>query len=166
MHLTLTVLFSIVSLGFARDPFDSTNSPSRSKVEGIQLDSYCPSHDADEESQREIFARFVQTLYGEKDVSKAFSTYVDPGLIEHNPFEQSRDEVVARLSQIIPVTGFTVLRSIFDGDTGFVHVRVDEEDAQPIAFADIYRMDGTCIVEHWDVVQSLPENSTNPIAMF
>jgi predicted SnoaL-like aldol condensation-catalyzing enzyme len=165
MHLTPIVLFSLVSLGFAKDLFVSTNSPNRPKV-GIRLDSYCPSHGADEESQRQIFARFVQTLYGEKNVSKAFSTYVDSGLIEHDPFEQSRDEVVARLSHIIPVTPFTVLRSIFNGDTGFVHVRLDEENAPPVALADIYRMDGTCIVEHWDVVQSLPENSTNPKAMF
>ncbi|GIJ99557.1 hypothetical protein Aspvir_001691 [Aspergillus viridinutans] len=166
MRLTPIVLFSIVSLGFARDPFDSTNSPNRSKTEGIQLDSYCPSHDADEESRREIFARFIQTLYEEKNVSEAFTTYVDPGLIEHDPFDQSRDEVVARLSQFISVSTFTVVHSTFDGDIGFVHLRLGDEDAQPVALADIYRMDGTCIVEHWDVLQTLPENSTNPKAMF
>jgi len=37
---------------------------------------------------------------------------------------------------------------------------------EPIALADIYRMDGTCIVEHWDVTQARPANATNPIAMF
>jgi predicted SnoaL-like aldol condensation-catalyzing enzyme len=27
-------------------------------------------------------------------------------------------------------------------------------------------MEGTCIVEHWDVIQFRPANSINPIAMF
>ncbi|KAG2027040.1 hypothetical protein GB937_000776 [Aspergillus fischeri] len=166
MRLTSIVLFSIVSLGFARDPSDSTNSPNRSKTKGTQLDSYCPGHDADEEFQREIFNRFIQTLYEDKNVPEAFNTYVDPDLIEHDPFEQRRDEVVARLSQIIPASTFTVVHSTFDGDIGFVHLRVGDEDAQPVALADIYRMDGTCIVEHWDVLQNLPENSTNPNALF
>ncbi|GIJ83128.1 hypothetical protein Asppvi_001647 [Aspergillus pseudoviridinutans] len=166
MRLTPIVLFSIVSLGFAKDPFGSTNSPSRPKVEGKQLDSYCPKHDADEESQRKIFARFIQTLYEEKNVSKAFTTHVDPGMIEHNPFEESRDEVVAKLSQTLPAATFTVVHSSFGGDIGFIHVKIGDEDAPPVALADIYRMDGTCIVEHWDVVQTLPENATNPKALF
>ncbi|RHZ49184.1 nuclear transport factor 2 family protein [Aspergillus thermomutatus] len=166
MHINPILLFSIVSLGVARDPFDSTNSPNRSEVEGIRPDSYCPSRDANVEYQREIFARFVQTLYGERNVSEAFSTYVDPDLIEHDPFDQSRDDVVARLSQIIPDSTFTVVHSSFESDTGLVHLRLGDEDAEPVALADIYRMDGTCIVEHWDVLQTRPENSTNPIAMF
>lgn len=45
-------------------------------------------------------------------------------------------------------------------------MRVDEEDHLPIALADIYRMNGTCIVEHWDVTQETLRNATNPIAMF
>ncbi|KAF7158914.1 hypothetical protein CNMCM5623_004093 [Aspergillus felis] len=166
MRLTPILLFSIASLAFAKDPSDSTNSPSRPKVERKQFDSYCPKHDANEESQRKIFARFLQTLYEEKNVSKAFTTYVDPGMIEHNPFQQSRDEVVAKLSQTLPDATFTVVHSAFAGDIGFAHVRLGDEDAPPVALADIYRMDGTCIVEHWDVLQTLPENATNPKALF
>ena len=60
----------------------------------------------------------------------------------------------------------TVLRHAFENDTGFIHVRVDEEGHRPIALADIYRMNGTCVVEHWDVTQERPGNATNPIAMF
>lgn len=70
------------------------------------------------------------------------------------------------LYSVIPFVPSTVLRQSFDNNIGFIHVRVDEANEEPIALADIYRMDGTCIVEHWDVTQSRPANATNPIAMF
>ncbi|MCJ1384005.1 hypothetical protein MMC17_007120 [Xylographa soralifera] len=128
--------------------------------------SYCPSQPADEFYQRSIFTDFVNTLYGEKNVTKAFETFIAIDLIEHDPFDaQGRAANEAKLSAIIPYASFEVLRHSFDADVGFIHVRVDESP-EPIALADIYRMDGTCIVEHWDVTQARPANATNPIAMF
>ncbi|MCJ1296312.1 hypothetical protein MMC34_007878 [Xylographa carneopallida] len=128
--------------------------------------SYCPSQPANEFYQRSIFTNFVNTLYGEKNVTKAFETYIAVDLIEHDPFDaQGRAANEAKLSAIIPYASFEVLRHSFDADIGFIHVKVDELP-EPIALADIYRMDGTCIVEHWDVTQARPANATNPIAMF
>ena len=66
---------------------------------------------------------------------------------------------------IISYASSEVLRYSFDVDIGFVHVMVDEPP-EPIALADNYRLDGTGIVEHWDVTQARPANATNPIAMF
>jgi predicted SnoaL-like aldol condensation-catalyzing enzyme len=127
---------------------------------------YCPGYDVSEDLQRYLFTQFTQTLYGEKNVSKAFETYVSSNITEHDPDDaQNRDAIVARLSQIIPYANFTILRSSFDNDTGLIHLRF-EQNPEPVALADIYRMDGTCIVEHWDVSQARPANSTNPIAMF
>ncbi|KAF7125708.1 hypothetical protein CNMCM5793_002001 [Aspergillus hiratsukae] len=166
MHMTTIVFLFIASLSIAADPFDSANSKNRLKALGAQYDSYCPSREVNEERQRKIFARFVQTLYEERNVAEAFTNYVDPDLIEHDPYDQTRDDVVAKLSQIIPDATFTVVHSTFENDIGFVHVRLGEDGAPPVALADIYRMDGTCIVEHWEVVQARPDDYTNPIAMF
>ncbi|KAI9877106.1 MAG: hypothetical protein M1830_004757 [Pleopsidium flavum] len=127
--------------------------------------TYCPARPASEAYQRAIFAGFINTLYGEENVSKAFDTYVDINLIGHDPFDpQGRDANSAKLSNIIPYAQFTVLRSSFDANIGLAHAKVDEDSL--IALADIYRMHGTCIVEHWDVTQARPVNATNPIAMF
>ncbi len=129
--------------------------------------SYCPPRPAPEPYQRQIFDGFINALYTEKDVIGAFDTYIAEDLIEHDPFDaQGRAANAAKLSNIIPFVPSTVLRHSFANNVGLIHVRVDEEGHRPIALADIYRMNGTCIVEHWDVTQETPANATNAIAMF
>lgn len=129
--------------------------------------SYCPSRPADPAYQHKIFNDFVNVLYGQRNPTKAFNTYVDVNLVEHDPFDgQGRDAVRTILEGIIPYATFEVLRINFDNNLGLIHVKIVDQDPQPLALADIYRMDGTCIVEHWDVVQRRPANATNPIAMF
>ncbi|KAJ5626993.1 hypothetical protein N7528_004420 [Penicillium herquei] len=129
-------------------------------------ESYCPSRVVDEDEQKEIFMSFLQTLYVEKNASKAFETHVALNIIEHDPNDtQDRDDIVARLSQILAFANFSVLASSFSDNIGLAHLRLNQ-DPEPAALADIYRMEGSCIVEHWDVTQYRPANSTNPIAMF
>lgn len=129
--------------------------------------SFCPGHPAPEEYQRKIFFDFIHDLYVNKDVIGAFDKYIAENLTEHDPFDaQGRDANAQKLSHIIPYVPSTVLRMSFDNNIGLAHVRVNEANEEPIALADIYRMDGTCIVEHWDVTQARPANATNPIAMF
>jgi predicted SnoaL-like aldol condensation-catalyzing enzyme len=173
MHLVWAVLFITLQLASAVSPQRSVRLPcSTADItegnygEACSQKRYCPGREVDEKIQEEIFAGFLETLYGEKNVSKAFETYVDLNIIEHDPDNtQDRDAIVARLSQIIPLANLTILVSSFNNKIGLAYIRVDE-DPQPAALADIYRMEGTCIVEHWDVMQFRPENSTNPIAMF
>ena len=57
-----------------------------------------------------------------------------------------------------------ILHETFDGDIGMVHFKVLVQ--QPMVLADIFRLNGSCVVEHWDVNQALPANATNPIALF
>ncbi|CAF9915479.1 hypothetical protein IMSHALPRED_002618 [Imshaugia aleurites] len=129
--------------------------------------SYCPGHPAPESVQRGIFDGFINQLYVEKDVIGAFNTYIALNLTEHDPFDlQGRIPNEEKLANIIPFVPSVVLRSSFDNNIGFIHVRVNTPGEEPIALADIYRMDGTCLVEHWDVTQARPANATNPIAMF
>lgn len=154
---------SKISRDVVYSPLDATDSKS---LPFYPKKAYCPGREADENFQSQIFADFIEILYGEKNVSKAFETYVDSNVIEHDPSDpQDRDGIVARLNQIIPYVAFTILFSSFGDDIGLVYLKI-EDNPEPIALADIYRMNGTCIVEHWDVQQTRPANATNPLAMF
>ena len=162
--IVLTILSSLPTLlAFPH----SAEPHSLAATESRSTKSYCPGHPAPESYQRQIFFAFINELYVQKNVIGAFNTYISINLTEHDPFDaQGRIANEDKLVNIIPYVPSTVLRMSFDNNIGLAHVRVDEANEEPIALADIYRMDGTCIVEHWDVTQARPANATNPIAMF
>lgn len=120
---------------------------------------------------KEVVTRFMTTLYVDKKVREAFETWVDPGYIQHNPLAQSgRDAAIAFLEPFFaqhPDIDYSIKRIIAEGDLVAVHShgRFSAND-RGIAVVDILRVQGCRVVEHWDVVQAVPENSANPNSMF
>ena len=53
-----------------------------------------------------------------------------------------------------------------DGDLVWLHVRTTTGDGKPLAIVDIFRVEGGRIVEHWDVIQPVPERAANENGMF
>lgn len=60
------------------------------------------------------------------------------------------------------------IKNIFaDGDYVVLHVHsVLEPGARGLAVVDIFKLDAGKIVEHWDVIQEIPEKSANDNGMF
>lgn len=132
----------------------------------LSHETYCPSVPAYPNEQNAIFNSFIHILLTDRNPVEAYRRFVDVNLIEHNPFgPQGRDGNAAILTQILAVANFTVLRKNFGNNLGIVHTRI-EGNPQPTALVDIYRFNGSCIVEHWDVSQVRPANATNPLALF
>jgi predicted SnoaL-like aldol condensation-catalyzing enzyme len=123
------------------------------------------------ERNREIVTRFIDLFYGRGRVREAFMTYVVAGYIQHNPLApDGRDAAIAALEPYFasqPNAIREVQRIIVDGDLAVVHLRV-RQNAQDRGFAivDILRLENGMIVEHWDVIQAVPERSANPHPMF
>lgn len=133
-------------------------------------ESYCPPRAATAAEQEEIFKRFYQRLWVEKDVVGAFTEHVSPDYIQHNPYATSgRQSALDYLTPRWPGWKFTLAHFAFSNGYGWVHVKqelIDEPEEPFEAVVDILRMNGTCIVEHWDVIQSLPDDAINPGAFF
>ncbi|PVG01755.1 hypothetical protein CPB86DRAFT_781129 [Serendipita vermifera] len=130
-------------------------------------DPYCPPKPATELEQKQIFDEFYQKLWIQKDVAGAFNQHVNVDYINHNPYATSgRQNAINALTPIWSNFQFTLANKGFSNGVGWLHQKM-ETSGQPFqAVVDILRMNGTCIMEHWDVAQAKPTSSQNPIAMF
>jgi predicted SnoaL-like aldol condensation-catalyzing enzyme len=128
----------------------------------------CPGRQVTSQEQLEIFKAFVHQFYVAKNIPAAFQTHVAENYIQHNPnFKSGRQTAQDGLSKYIPPLNITVAKISLSDSTGWVFAK-QETAGKPgyTAVVDIFRMDGSCVVEHWDVVQAKPVNASNPLAMF
>ncbi|MFM5949684.1 MAG: nuclear transport factor 2 family protein [Novosphingobium sp.] len=137
----------------------------------LALLSACSTAPADNtERNRKVITDFAQIFYAEKDVKRAFETYVVPDYIQHNPgIADGREAAIAALAPMFSAPGarFEVKRIVVDGDHAVIHLFGQGDPATPgAAVADIYRLKDGKIVEHWDVLQPMPAKSANPHPMF
>ncbi|KAJ7252979.1 hypothetical protein C8J57DRAFT_1661159 [Mycena rebaudengoi] len=128
----------------------------------------CTPHPASPAQQHEIFEVFAKLWYIERNLTQAF-THVAANQIQHNPFLP--DGAVSTFDFVNPLlrnpaVTVEVLHQAFVAPIGWVHYRIDGLNAEPTAIVDVFRFDGACMVEHWDVMEERPINATNPHALF
>ncbi len=122
-------------------------------------------------SPRQVVTKFMTSFYIDKQVRKAFETWVDPGYIQHNPMAATgRAAAIGFLEPFFannPSMHYEIKRIIADGNLVAVHAwgRMNEQD-RGMAVVDILRVQGCKVMEHWDVVQPVPEKAANMNTMF
>jgi predicted SnoaL-like aldol condensation-catalyzing enzyme len=137
-------------------------------VKGISKSGSCTPHSVTSWDQERRFTEFIDELYLEKDVSAAFTKYVREDYIQHNPFVGSGAQPALQyLAALLPQLEVTFYHTAFDQGIGWIHYRV-QGGPLPVetAIVDVYRFNECCVAEHWDVIEPLPANATNPRALF
>lgn len=122
-------------------------------------------------SAREVVDEFIDLLYREKKVREAFESWVHPNYIQHKAIlPDGRDAVINFLENLLeryPERIFTIHRVIASEDLVAVHYHTQATpDDLGLAIVDIFRVEDCRMVEHWDVVQAVPEQSANDNTMF
>ena len=120
---------------------------------------------------KEVVTKFMTRLFIDKEPRAAFEKWVVPGYIQHNPMAATgRDAAIAFLEPFMksnPHISYSIKRIIADGNLVAVHSHGKfAPDDRGIAVVDIVRVEGCKVVEHWDVVQPVPEKSANENGMF
>jgi predicted SnoaL-like aldol condensation-catalyzing enzyme len=120
---------------------------------------------------KQVVTKFMTEFYVEKKVRAAFETWVDPGYIQHNPIAATgRDAAIGFLEPFFasnPNVSYSIKRIIADGNLVAVHAHGKfAPDDRGIAVVDILRVEGCKVMEHWDVVQPVPEKAANANGMF
>jgi len=123
------------------------------------------------ERNKKNVVEFYNAALNEKDFEKA-AKYIGATYIQHNPTAPDGPEglkgFINFLREKFPNNKSEIKRVFAEGNYVIVHVHaVREPGTRGNAIIDIYRMDDDGkVLEHWDVVQPIPEKAMNNNGMF
>ncbi|KJC54980.1 polyketide cyclase [Bradyrhizobium sp. LTSPM299] len=126
--------------------------------------------EAQQEADRKAVLAFYEKGLNQKDADAALA-YVGDRYVQHNPGAPDGPDgfrkFIAFLREKFPNSHSEIKRSFVDGDYVILHVHaVREPGTRGNAIVDIFKLENGKIVEHWDVVQPIPENPANNNTMF
>lgn len=130
--------------------------------------SHCPGDPVSDTKQHSIFDEFARRLLIEKDPIGTVQRHVSEDYIQHNPSVLSGRQAAVDVFESFPSPqiNYTVISTGFACGRAWIHYRMDILGSLPSAVVDLYRFEGSCIVEHWDVMEEKPANATNPLALW
>ncbi|UGY12884.1 nuclear transport factor 2 family protein [Bradyrhizobium septentrionale] len=126
--------------------------------------------EAQQEANRKAVLAFYEKGLNQKDADAALA-YVGNRYVQHNPGAADGPDgfrkFIGFLREKFPNSHSEIKRSFVDGDYVILHVHaVREPGTRGNAIVDIFKLEDGKIVEHWDVVQPIPETPANSNTMF
>ncbi|KPB00070.1 nuclear transport factor 2 family protein [Ahrensia marina] len=114
---------------------------------------------------------FYEMMFNDCEPEKAIETYVGDEYIQHNPHVESGKQgfidYFNRMARDYPGKKVIVKRTVAQANHVVLHCHQIWPDNLEYAGIDIFRFDDNGkIVEHWDVLQELPEHSAHDNGMF
>ena len=123
------------------------------------------------EANKKLVQDFLNLAFNEKRPEEAVATYLHPGYIQHNPHSPTgaaeSGKFLAGFVGQFPLLRLDFKRVLADGDHVITHCHMRlTPESRGSAVVDIVRLQDGKIIEHWDVVQDIPEHPANPNTMF
>ena len=123
-----------------------------------------------QEQNKKAVVEFYDKAINQKDFEAA-SKYLGSHYTQHNPNAADGPEGLKAFLQFLkekfPASRSEIKRVLADGDYVILHVHaVREPGTRGNAIIDMFKLENGKIVEHWDVVQPIPEKAANTNGMF
>lgn len=123
---------------------------------------------------KQIVTEFFDLAFTQRHPVAAAMKYISPDqYIQHNPDgKDGRDTFIKGFAAHVEKSKYQAIikRVIAEGDIVVVHSHGFNDPSNSKdrgeASVDIFRVENERIVEHWDVIQSVPEKSNNSNTMF
>ncbi len=122
------------------------------------------------EHNKKLVLEFYHKLIGEKDFAAA-RPYMGSRYRQHAPYAADGHEGVAewvrKFKESFPQHHYEVKKVIAEGDFVVLHLH-GKSGLHPFgeSVVDIFRIEDGKVVEHWDVIQPIPETADNANSMF
>jgi predicted SnoaL-like aldol condensation-catalyzing enzyme len=123
------------------------------------------------EKNKDVAVKFFNMIFTDHKVEEAFKLYSVPEYKQHNPMAATGAQAaIGFLGPFLksnPQYTGKIKHVIAEGDLVAIHNHVTSgPNDRGRAVVDIFRVVNGKVVEHWDVIQDVPEKSANTNTMF